>query len=176
MSDITVRALTEDQWEEYRSVRLSALKESPEAFVATYDQETDYDEDFWRLRMRRSERLLAEVDGTAVGVASLGRADGEDGETLGELFGLWVAPEWRGRSVAATLVKSAAQHALELGLKHLAYWVGTDNGRAVAFASSFGFRPTDSRRPMRVRNSVDEEEEIAMVLPLGGDRGSLPTL
>ena len=45
----------------------------------------------------------------------------------------------------------------------------------MAFASGFGFRPTDSRRPMRVRGGVTEEEEIAMVLPLGDDRG-LPNL
>ena len=56
------------------------------------------------------------------------------------------------------------------GRSHLAYWVGTDNGRAVAFASGFGFRPTDTRRPMRVAGEEDGEEEIAMVLPLGEDR------
>lgn len=177
MSDITVRELTEDEWEQYRAVRLSALEESPEAFVANYEQEADYDEDYWRQRMRRSERLLAEVDGTPAGVASVGRGESESGNVVAELFGLWVSPDWRGKGVAATLVKAGAEHSREKGLGHLAYWVGTDNGRAVAFASSFGFRPTDSRRPMRVpQNGGDGEEEIAMVLPLGGDRGSLPIL
>ncbi len=176
MSEITVRALTEDEWEQYRSVRLSALKESPEAFVATFEKESEYDEDLWRARMTRSERLLAEADGKAVGVASLGTVEGDSGVELGELFGLWVAPGWRGHGVAASLVKAGAEHARNRGFGHVAYWVGTDNGRAVAFASSFGFRPTDSRRPMRVRSEEDGEEEIAMILPLGADRGSLPTL
>ena len=44
------------------------------------------------------------------------------------------------------------------------------HGRAVAFASSFGFRPTGRRRPMRVTNGADDEEEIAMVLSLAEDR------
>ena len=44
---------------------------------------------------------------------------------------------------------------------------------AVAFASGFGFRPTAERRQMRVR-SEDDEDEVAMVLALGGDRGSAP--
>ena len=61
------------------------------------------------------------------------------------------------------------------GKSHLAYWVGSDNGRAVAFASGCGFRPTDSRRPMRVVSDEDGDEEIAMVLALGQDRG-VPTL
>jgi GNAT superfamily N-acetyltransferase len=174
MSDITVRTLGVDEWEQYRTVRLDALQESPDAFVATLEEEKGYDEDFWRLRLERSERLVAEVDGRTVGVASVGqsRADGEEeNPRVAELFGLWVAPEARGTGVATRLVQAGAETARRQGRTHLAYWVGADNGRAVAFASGFGFRPTDFRRPMRVRGEEDGEEEIAMVLPLGEDRG-----
>ena len=178
MSDISVRALGEDEWEQYRSVRLSALEESPEAFVATVDEERAYDENFWRTRMRRSQRLLAEQDGAPVGVASVGQArqEGEkENAKVAELFGLWVAPAARGTGVASQLVQAGADAARKEGRSHLAYWVGADNGRAVAFASGFGFRPTDSRRPMRVKGADDDEDEVAMVLPLGEDRG-VPTL
>jgi GNAT superfamily N-acetyltransferase len=175
MSDVRVRALGEDEWEAYREVRLAALQESPEAFAATLDDEKGYDEDFWRLRMRRSQRLVAEdADGRAVGVASVGQAQ-DGGDRVAELFGLWVTPAQRGAGVATKLVQAGADTAREQGRSHLAYWVGSDNGRAVAFASGFGFRPTDSRRPMRVQVSEDDEDEIAMVLPLGEDRG-LPNL
>jgi RimJ/RimL family protein N-acetyltransferase len=171
MSDITVRALGEDDWELYRSVRLSALEESPEAFVATLAEEQGYDEAFWRTRMRRSQRLLAEdADGRAIGVASVGQGK-QDNERIAELFGLWVTPSARGTGVATELVRAGADTARQQGRSHLAYWVGSDNGRAVAFASGFGFRPTDSRRPMRVRGEDGDEEEIAMVLALGQDRG-----
>ena len=61
----------------------------------------------------------------------------------------------------------------EAGKRQLHYWVGTDNGRAVAFASGFGFRPTAERRPMRVVSEDDGEEELAMTLPLAGDRGGI---
>lgn len=175
MSDISVRALGEDEWDQYRAVRLSALEESPEAFVATADEERAYDEAFWRTRMRRSQRLLAEQDGAPVGVASVGQArqEGEkENEKVAELFGLWVAPAARGTGVATQLVQAGADAARQQGRSHLAYWVGADNGRAVAFASGFGFRPTDSRRPMRVKASDDDEDEVAMVLPLGEDRGT----
>jgi ribosomal protein S18 acetylase RimI-like enzyme len=165
MADITVRALTEEEWDHYRSVRLAALQESPQAFVASYDEEADYDEDFWRLRMRRSQRLLAEIDGEAVGTASVGEVDTDDG-CHAELFGLWVSPALRGKGIATKLVSAGARSARENGNSHLYYWVGTDNGRAVAFASGFGFRPTDQRRPVRVESEEDGPEEIAMVLSL----------
>lgn len=168
MSEITVRVLTEDEWEQYRAVRLAALRESPEAFAATLEMEQAYAEKLWRERMNRSRRLLAEDGGEPVGVASLGPSG--DGDAVAELFGLWVTPSRRGTGVATALVGAAAQAARAQGSSHLAYWVGTENGRAVAFASGFGFRPTDRRRPMRVASEEDGEEEIAMVLPLGDDR------
>jgi GNAT superfamily N-acetyltransferase len=173
MSEFSVRSLGEDDWEQYRAVRLSALAESPEAFAAKLEEEQGFDEQFWRVRMRRSQRLLAETSDAAVGVASVGQSD-EDSPTVAELFGLWVTPSQRGRGVATLLVQAGADVARALGRTHLAYWVSTDNGRAVAFASGFGFRPTDRRRPMRVLQDGDEVEEIAMVLPLGDDRGLPP--
>jgi GNAT superfamily N-acetyltransferase len=173
MSEITVRVLTEDEWEKYRSVRLAALRESPEAFAATLEAETAYDEALWRERMTRSRRLLAEDAGEVVGVASVGQG-GDESPTVAELFGLWVTPARRGTGVATALVRAGADTARAQGSTHLAYWVGTENGRAVAFASGFGFRPTDSRRAMRVVSEDDGQEEIAMVLPLGDDRGMPP--
>ena len=81
----------------------------------------------------------------------------------------------RGTGVAWKLVEAGADQARKDGRSQLGYWVGTDNGRAVAFASSFGFRPTDTRRPMRVTNEADGAEEMAMVLPLGVDPGTVPS-
>ena len=67
----------------------------------------------------------------------------------------------------------AQRTAANAGKRQLIYWVGTENGRAVAFASGFGFRPTGHRRPMRVVSEDDGEEELAMTLPLAGDRGGI---
>lgn len=176
MSELTVRALTEDDWEAYRAVRLEALRESPEAFVANVDEESQYDEDVWRDRMKRSTRLIAEQDGRAVGVVSVGRAETEGEASAGEIFGLWVSPDLRGTGVATKLVRRGADQALEEGHRHVVYWVGTENGRAVAFASGMGFRPTDYRRPMGVVSDDDGEWEAAMVLPIGDDTGPHPRL
>ena len=168
MSDITVRSLGVEDWERYRAVRLAALEESPHAFVATHDEEAAEPEEFWRTRMQRSTRLLAEREGVALGIASVGAADDPG---VAQLFGLWVHPDARGSGVATELVRAGARVAAGAGKRQLLYWVGTENGRAVAFASGFGFRPTANRRPMRVVSEDDGEDEIAMTLPLAGDRG-----
>ena len=170
MSDISVRPLGAEEWERYRAVRLTALSESPGAFVATHEEEAAQPEEFWRSRMQRSTRLLAERDGVPLGIASVGAAEDPG---VAELFGLWVRPEARGSGVATALVRAGARVAATAGNRQLHYWVGTENGRAVAFASGFGFRPTAQRRPMRVVSEDDGEEEIAMTFPLAGDRGGI---
>lgn len=173
MSELSVRPLGEEDWQQYRDTRLTALRESPEAFVATVDEEEAFEEDYWRLRMNRSARLLAEREGDALGIVSVGRSS-DDNPKTSELFGLWVSPEARGTGVASALVRAGANLAREQGQTQLTYWVGSDNGRGVAFASGFGFRPTADRRAMRVKGE-DDEDEVSMVLALGGDRGSVPT-
>jgi ribosomal protein S18 acetylase RimI-like enzyme len=170
MVEISVRALGEEDWQQYREIRLAALRDAPDAFVATTAQEEALDEQAWRARMRRARRLVAELDGSPVGVVSLGKGDPEHSCT-GELFGLWVAPRGRGTGVAWKLVEAGAAQAIADGHRQLGYWVGTDNGPAVAFASSFGFRPTGKRRPMKVASETDGAEETVMVLALDVDPG-----
>ncbi|PIE27918.1 MAG: GNAT family N-acetyltransferase [Micrococcales bacterium] len=172
--DITVRVLRPEEWQRYKDVRLTALRESPEAFVADYDVEVGYDDEMWRNRMPRSARLLAESGGQAVGVASVGDSEGDDGKVIAKLFGLWVAPALRGAGVAAALVRAGARTAATQGHTQLGYWVGSGNGRAVAFAVSFGFRPTDLRRPLRMPDG-HSEEEVLLVMPLSSDGGELTT-
>lgn len=174
MGDINVRVLGEADWELFRSVRLRALEESPEAFVATHAEEAAEGDDFWMQRMQRSPRLLAEVDGEPVGTASVGEVP--DAEASAQLFGLWVDPSRRGTGIATALVRAGAEAAVAMGKRHLLYWVGTENGRAVAFASGYGFRPTSQRRPMRVVSEADGEEEIAMDLPLSEWVGNAPRI
>ncbi|HRW18861.1 MAG TPA: GNAT family N-acetyltransferase [Dermatophilaceae bacterium] len=171
--DITVRVLGPDDWADFKSVRLEALGDSPEAFSATHDEEAAFDEPTWRARLERSPRFLASRDGTVVGTASLGVHESDDDfHDSGEIFGLWVTPRARGTGVATALAAAAAKQAQRDGRSHIVYWVSTDNGRAVAFASGLGFRPTDSRRPMRGSHHRGEEE-IAMILALGEDRGMM---
>lgn len=167
MTEITVRALGPADWQTYRQVRLAALRSDPDAFASTVAEEEELPEQEWQDRMERSVRIVAEREGTPVGVASVG--PGENGNSYAaQVFGLWVLPALRGTGVATQLVSEAAATAADQGKTQLVYWVGTDNPRAVAFASGFGFRPGDSRRKMREN---DDEEEILMVLALGNNRG-----
>ena len=76
-----------------RPLRLRALREDADAFGSTLAREQgrpDADWDFW---VRDS--LIAFDGDTPVGMANL-KVDGDEAQ----LFGMWVAPEARGRGVA----------------------------------------------------------------------------
>ena len=171
MTEITVRVLDESEWSVYRDVRLRALAESPGSFTATLADEADREEQFWRDRMTRSPRLLAERGSQRQGIVSLGPYEQEP--SAAEVFGLYVVPEARGTGVSWRLVEAAAALATQQAYLQLYYWVGTDNGRAVGFAQNFGFRTTDYRRPARA-SDLDPGEEIAMVLSLEPDATLAP--
>ncbi|MDN5762953.1 MAG: GNAT family N-acetyltransferase, partial [Microlunatus sp.] len=163
MKEITVRVLGEDEWSDYRAIRLAALEESPEAFSSSHAEEANHREEDWRAAVRRAHRLLATGgDDAPVGVVSVGPAEEEQSA---DLFGLWVTPAVRNTGVAWRLVEAAAAEALREGWIHLYYWVGTQNGRAIGFATNFGFRPTSRRRSARVPcGECGEHEEVALVL------------
>ena len=68
MADIRVRILGEDEWQLYREVRLAALRDAPEAFVARFEDEGSYGDNFWRERMIRARRIVAERGDELVGL------------------------------------------------------------------------------------------------------------
>ena len=172
MAEIAVRVLDESEWSLYRDVRLRALAESPDAFTATLADEADRDDQFWRDRMTRSDRLLAKRGSVSQGIVSLGPY--EQDPSAAEVFGLYVVPDARGTGVSWRLVEAAATLASQKGYPQLYYWVGTDNARAIGFAKNFGFRTTSYRRPARGSDLQRGEEEIAMMLSLEPDASSSP--
>ncbi len=174
MTAMTIRVLDEEDWQEYRAVRLSALQDSPDAFVHTYDEESSYDEEAWRDRMRRSHRLVATAGNATQGTVSVGPL--ADEPKAADLFGLWVAPEARHTGAAWRLVEAAAKLAADEGYTQLYYWVSTENGRGIGFATNFGFRLTSRRRPTRVHNPEYGDQEIAFVYSLEGDPAAVPTV
>lgn len=159
--------LTDADWEILRTVRLAAFRDSPESFVAGYDEEAQQDEQFWRDRLRRSRWFVAEREGEAIAVVALGTEGQEPGD--GEIFGLWVSPEDRRSRLGWDLVRTAVNQAAVDGHSRLYFWVVSDNGPAVALASVLGFRPTAERRTVRTAGAETDTVEIAMVLTLTPD-------
>jgi ribosomal protein S18 acetylase RimI-like enzyme len=64
------------------------------------------------------------------------------------VWGMWVAPEARGRGIGRRLINAAIEFAADGGAERLTLWVVDDNEAARAVYASAGFRKTDTTQPL----------------------------
>lgn len=158
MSALTIRVLTPNDWPLYKSVRLSALQDSPDAFGSTYRQEATFSDAEWQARLDLQARalnalpLVAEMDGKAVGLA-WGLIHTADVETA-HLYQMWTSPALRGKGIARSLLNGIKAWAAGRGCKHLMLAVTTSNEAAVGLYRASGFVPTGQLEELRVGSAL----------------------
>jgi ribosomal protein S18 acetylase RimI-like enzyme len=131
---ITVRHVGEDDWREWRELRLAALAQDPAAFGSTLaDWSGAGDtEDRWRRRLASSPfSALLELDGAAVGMVGAF----PEGDAV-ELVSLWVAPAARGAGVGETAIGAVVAFA---GARDVVLSVRIANAPALRLYRRCGF-------------------------------------
>ncbi len=91
---IEIRNVEADEWPTVRDVRLAALKDAPDWFWSTFDQEVSKPEEWWRSFIQAGTWLIAFDDGTPVGIVAVIRAAGAPAQEH-KLISMWVAPRAR---------------------------------------------------------------------------------
>lgn len=162
---MAVRALTEDDVDVCRTIRLEALKSDPSAFGSTHARESTFGEDVWRARLtggdeRTNVILVDEIDGKILGTAGVTIVTSDPAPML---VGMWVRSSDRGRGAARRLLEAAAAWTSEQGFDELLLWVVRDNHAAIALYEDFGFVATGDVATMPSDRSIVEQE---MRLPL----------
>lgn len=128
---VIVRRVRPDDAASLRELRLKALQSDPDAFGSSYEVEMGQPADKWVNRAGSASTgstqfiAVADEDGRLIGMA--GGYEPDDAPADGELWGMWVAPEWRGRGIGADLVRSVVDWATAAGAERLTLWVVTTN-------------------------------------------------
>ena len=165
MPDINL--LTSDEWRTLCEVRLSALSESPYAFLSTYAAESKYDESKWRTEFARGDWYVGMVSmGSAdkpVSIAGITRESGTPAH-LRFLQYVWVAPEFRRQGVAFNMIREVLDRLKLSGVRTVLLGVLDGNGRAIRLYSRLGFVSSNHREPLE--DFPGRSEEI-MQLHLG---------
>jgi ribosomal protein S18 acetylase RimI-like enzyme len=135
---VQVRKLLPAEAEAFRSIRLEALQESPDAFGASLEGALAEPLAFFVQGLERNDVFGAFQAGALVGMAGFYALDGPKTRHKGILWGMYVKPNARGSGVAAALVdRIVAQAAGRVELIELT--VVTANARAVHFYRKMGF-------------------------------------
>lgn len=106
-----IRTLEAAEWPSYREIRLRSLEDSPAAFCSQFAAEQSLSAAVWTARLYAAAAsaddhpLVAELDGNAVGLLWAKRDPVS--AAIVNVFQVWVAPECRGRGVAAALLENA---------------------------------------------------------------------
>jgi ribosomal protein S18 acetylase RimI-like enzyme len=143
---LDVRRLTEADAAEYRALRLRALREHPDAFTSSFEEDELKPIEWARQRLGGrpeaphdfvlgafAERILAGILGLSVEPRRKVRH-------IGEVFGMYVAPEYAGRGVGQSLLDACIARARATGLEQLRLTVTGSNTRAKALYERAGFR------------------------------------
>jgi ribosomal protein S18 acetylase RimI-like enzyme len=142
-----------DEWWTYRTLRLRALAESPDAFGSTLEAERARPDRDWAARLEAAAHaqtelpLVARVGDEAVGLAWARIQDGEP--DVAHLFQVWVAPEHRERGAGQLLLEAVLAWARAAGARTLALDVTRGDTAAVRLYTRAGFRPDGDAKPLR---------------------------
>ncbi|MEV6138703.1 GNAT family N-acetyltransferase [Nocardia sp. NPDC051990] len=165
MGIVHVRLLTPADWAAFRSIRLRALADAPEAFGATLQQALSrFDQDWSDLLSQRAQ-FVASVDGIDVGTA----AGLDDPERAGaHLISMWVAEKSRGTGISDCLVRSVLDWAIDAGHRKVWLEVAVGNAAAERLYLRHGFVRTGVQGVVALD---DPRPEFEMLLHLGAADG-----
>ncbi|MEM1447010.1 MAG: GNAT family N-acetyltransferase [Planctomycetota bacterium] len=163
---IEIQQLTEDHLATWRTLRLHALRDRPDAFGSTYEAEAVLDDEGWAAKWQSWIGSPGGVWAAMQGEKPVGLVGCVcDHEAAGRawLISMWVAPAVRGRGLGKALITSAIRWAKDQGLKELRLEVTSNNPVAAQLYSRMGFVMTGSSAP-HPRNPALREKEMLLVL------------
>ncbi|SFI32483.1 Protein N-acetyltransferase, RimJ/RimL family [Bosea sp. OK403] len=163
--NVAIRPLDAADAQAYRALRLQALLQAPEAFGASYAEEAARPLAAFIERITPAPPSLvfgAFADTELVGVAGFLTGISEKSRHRGTLWGVYLAPAWRGRGVARALVEAVVQHAAQHVLVLQARAV-TTNSVALRLYERLGFRPYGiESKALRIDGAFFDEALLAL--------------
>lgn len=97
--------------------------------------------DWWASAIKRAASVLViEVGGRIAGYATIGRSRSRDLKQQGEIYELYVKPEYQGTGLGTRLFAAARDRLSGHGLKGLVVWALEDNETATTFYHGMGGR------------------------------------
>lgn len=135
---IKIIQISPDRWQEYRDLRIQALKECPQSFLSTPEEAMKESAEFWQKKSKTM--FFAEVEGKLVGMIGGYQDEKQKLEHTFNIVSFYVASDFRHQGVGRALFQHILDYAqqkpevekYQLGVAHT-------QSNAIKLYESFGF-------------------------------------
>lgn len=140
-----VRPIASNDWSAYREARLKALKDSPQAFGGTWEQEALLPKEDWTARA-----IASESGQSARGFFAIHKDEvcgliwcllSDSDPRIAHIYALWTAPSVRGQGAGRALVEQCIAWAKGKGALYIHLSVTNGESPAMQLYKSQGFYP-----------------------------------
>jgi len=161
---MNIRVLESHDAALYQSLRLHALKTSPEAFGSTYEREVSFSLETVAERIKPTNgkvtlgAFLAERQ--LIAIVTFVRETNVKTAHKGHIYGMYVSPDHRGLGIGRTLISELMKQASnQPGLEQINLTVVSDNVSAKKLYASLGFQVFGiERRALKSDGKYFDEE------------------
>lgn len=167
MESIEIFELSPLQWQDYKNIRLRALKEEPQAYQTTYEEAFNEPEKAWGERLVASKLgenqwyAFARLDGKLIGMAGAF----SKGNEIATIVSVFVAREARGKWISKKLLTYLISKIQKNDrITRLKLEVNPTQVPALKLYQRLGFKKTGSQK--LILGDGKEYEDYIMELPL----------
>ncbi|MDT8859632.1 GNAT family N-acetyltransferase [Alkalihalobacillus sp. MEB130] len=162
-----IRPLAKEDVERFKELRLEALKEVPEAFAASYEEEVDKPLDFFVGKLLDTTTFYGvfEKEGELLGMISLTRSTLLKMKHKGAIGSVYIAKKARGRGLGKELFTYVMKEAEVQGIEQLQLVVAATNEKAKHLYESLGFYVYGfEKRALKMKEQYIDEEYMMRLL------------
>jgi len=136
---IEIRQLQADNYLSWKEIRLEALKNHPECFGLSYEEEIIKTEEEWQKQLKNNYIFGAFIEEKLVGTAAYFIYKPIKIKHKGYIWAVYVKPEYRGQNITSLLFKSLIEHA-QTNISKLLLTVNTENLAAIKIYQNLDFK------------------------------------
>lgn len=134
-----IRSLTAEDWETWKQFRLEALKNSPESFGSSFEEELHWQDSEFQDRINKNNIFGAFIDGILAASAGFYSLKAQKTKHRGVIWGIYTKPEYREQGLASVLMQAIITFAKAQVIQlHLS--CATNNLSAIKFYNKHGFK------------------------------------
>jgi ribosomal protein S18 acetylase RimI-like enzyme len=145
---IEIVTATVNDFDRLRALRLAALKDTPDAFGAKYEDEAEKPISDWQNRLKNTNWCFVVADGVDIGLLAVDRAE-KDRNSDCWLSSWWIHQDHRGSGIPKLMLNWLEQLCIEKKWEKIGLGVWPDNLRAISAYKKLGFTEAEKLLPSR---------------------------